>query len=136
MRSIYVEPVRNRSLCPKASGMLTAQLTKKIQRSAALKLMPKDEAQTCLQIEIIEFSQKGSTFDSKDTSTILSFDLRVKAECTLMDKEGRYLWERRLVEEALDLGKERNFHTLRDQAIAQLMERLARKIGALLINIW
>jgi hypothetical protein len=136
VQSVYVEPVKNSSLCPKASGTLTAQLVKAIQHSVSLKSAGKEEAQTHLQVEIVDFSQKDSAYDSKDTSMVLSFDLRVVAECTLTDGEGHFLLERQRVEAAMDLEKQGNFHSLRDQAIPQLMERLARKICALLVNIW
>ncbi|MDR1435023.1 MAG: LPS assembly lipoprotein LptE [Puniceicoccales bacterium] len=136
VQSIYVEPVKNSSLCPKASGPLTAQLTKKIQRSTPLKLAHKGEAQSHLRVEIVDFSQKNSAYDPKDTSIALSVNLRIVAECTLVDRSGKSLLERQRVEVAVDLLKGRDFHSLRDQAIPQLMERLARKICALLVNIW
>jgi hypothetical protein len=44
--------------------------------------------------------------------------------------------ERQRIEADIDLEKYSHFHSLRDQAIPQLMERLARKICAFLINIW
>ncbi|MDR1906984.1 MAG: LPS assembly lipoprotein LptE [Puniceicoccales bacterium] len=136
VQSVYIEPVKNSSLCPKASGSLTAQLTKTIQQSTPLKLARKNEANAHLQIEIVDYSQKNSTYDPKDTSSVLSLNLRVVAECTLIDKEGHFLLEHQRVEASMDLEKQSNFLSLRDQAIPQLMERLARKIGALLVNIW
>jgi hypothetical protein len=136
VQSIYVEPVKNSSLCPKASGTLTAQLTKAIQRSPSLQLTGKNEANTHLQIEVVDYSQKKSTYDPKDTSIALSLDLLVVAECTLVDRDGHFLLERQRIEAAMDLEKRTHFHSLRDQAIPQLMGRLARNICALLVNIW
>jgi hypothetical protein len=136
VQSIYVEPIRNSSLCPKASGTLTAQLTKAIQRSSSLKLAGRNEANTHLQVEIVDYSQKKSTYDPKDTSIALSLTLHVVAECTLIDREGRFLLERQRVEVAMDLEKCDHFYSLRDQAVPQLMGRLAREISALLVNIW
>jgi hypothetical protein len=136
VRSIYIEPVKNSSLCPQTSGTLTAQLTKAIQWSTPLKLVGKDEAHTHLQVEIVDYSQKNSTYDPRDTSIVLSLSLRIVAECTLFDREGHCLLEHQRVEASMDLDKCSNFHSFRDQAIPQLMGRLARKIGALLINIW
>jgi hypothetical protein len=136
VRSIYIEPIKNSSLCPKASGTLTAQLIKAIQRSTSLKLTGKNEANTHLQVEIVDYSQKKSTYDPKDTSIVLSFDLHVIAECTLIDREGRFLLERQRVEASMDLEKYTHFHSLRDQAVPQLIGRLAREICALLVNIW
>jgi hypothetical protein len=135
-RSIYVEPVKNSSLCPKASGTLTAQLTKAVQRSPSLKLAGKNEANTHLRVEIVDYSQKKSTYDPKDTSIALSFTLHVVAECTLIDREGRFLLEHQRVKASIDLEKCTHFHSLRDQAVPQLMGRLAREICALLVNIW
>jgi hypothetical protein len=136
VRSVYVEPVKNSSLCPRASGTLTAQLIQAIQRSTPLKLANKNEAHTHLQVEIVDFSQKNSAYDPLDTSIALSFTLRVVAECTLFDREGHFLWERQRVEATMDLEKQDHFLSLRDQAIPQLMERLAKKIAVLLVNIW
>jgi hypothetical protein len=56
LQSIYVEPVKNSSLCPKSSGSLTTRLTKIIQQSIPLKLARKNEANTHLQIKIIDYS--------------------------------------------------------------------------------
>ncbi|MDR1590780.1 MAG: LPS assembly lipoprotein LptE [Puniceicoccales bacterium] len=134
MRSIYVEPGSNGSLCPKAA--LTAQLAKAIQRSASLKLACKHEADAHLRVEIVNFLQKNSAYDPKDTSIVLSLNLCVVAECTLIDREGRFLLERQRVEVGMDLEKCNDFHLLRDQATPQLMERLAREICTLLVNIW
>jgi hypothetical protein len=136
MQSIYVEPVKNSSLCPKASGTLTAQLTKAIQRNTSLKLASKNEASGHLQVEIVDYSQKNSAYDPRDTSIILSLSLCIVAECTLVDRDGHFLWDHQRVEASMDLEKCNNFHSLRDQAIPQLMERLARKICTLLVNIW
>jgi hypothetical protein len=96
----------------------------------------KNEAHTHLQVEIIDYSQKKSTYDPKDTSIALSLALHVVAECTLIDREGRFLLERQRVEAGMDLEKCPHFHSLRDQAVPRLMGRLAREICALLVNIW
>jgi hypothetical protein len=136
VRSIYIEPIKNSSLCPKASVTLTAQLAKAVQRSPSLKLTGKNEANTHLQVEIVDYSQRKSTYDPKDTSIVLSFDLHVVAECTLIDREGRFLLECQRIEASMDLEKCTHFHSLRDQAVPQLMGRLAREICALLVNIW
>ncbi|MDR0418216.1 MAG: LPS assembly lipoprotein LptE [Puniceicoccales bacterium] len=136
VQSIYIEPVKNSSLCPQTSGTLTAQLSKAIQWNTPLKLMGKNEAHTHLQVEIVDYFQKNSTYDPKDTSIVLSLSFRIVAECTLFDRKGHCLLERQRVEASMDLEKCSNFHSFRDQAIPQLMGRLARKIGALLINIW
>ncbi|MDR3317512.1 MAG: LPS assembly lipoprotein LptE [Puniceicoccales bacterium] len=135
-QSIYVEPVKNSSLCPKASSILTPQLIKNIQQNTSLKLTPKEKAQLHLQVEVVDFSQKSSTYNPDDTAQVLSFDLRIAAECTLIDKNGRLLLDHQRFETSMDLEKEKNFHLLRDQAIPPLMERLARKICAAVVNIW
>jgi hypothetical protein len=134
VQSIYVEPVKNSSLCPRASGTLTAQLTKVIQRS--LKLAAKNEADAHLRVEIVDYAKKNATYNPKDTSVVLSVSLCVVAECTLVDREGHFLLECQRVEATMDLEKCNNFHSSHDQAIPQLMGRLARKIGALLMNVW
>lgn len=134
MRSIYVEPVSNNSLCPKAA--LTAPLAKAIQRSTSLKLVRKQEADYHLRAEIVNFSQKNSTCDPKDTSVVLSLSLCVAAECTLIDRKGQFLLDHQRVEADMDLEKGSDFHLSRDQAVPQLMERLARKICTYLVNIW
>ncbi|MDR1303151.1 MAG: hypothetical protein LBJ81_00855, partial [Puniceicoccales bacterium] len=43
---IYIEPVKNSSLCPKAAGTLTAQLTKKLQQNTPWKLADEGAAQS------------------------------------------------------------------------------------------
>ncbi|MDR2806753.1 MAG: LPS assembly lipoprotein LptE [Puniceicoccales bacterium] len=136
IHSIYVAPVKNSTLCPKASGTLTTQLIKKIQQSTSLKCVPKNEAQGHLQIEIVDFSKKSAALNPSDTSVVLIFNVSVVAECTFIDKEGRYWLEHQRIEAHMDLDKAHNFHSLQDQALPQLMERLARKICALLTNIW
>jgi hypothetical protein len=136
VQSIYIEPVNNSSLCPRASETLTTQLTKIIQRNTPLRLASKNEANAHLQIEIVDYVQRNVTYDPKDTSIVLSLNLRVAAECTFIDREGHFLLEHQRVEANMDLGKCNHFHSLRDQAIPQLMERLAREICALLMNIW
>ncbi|MDR2812286.1 MAG: LPS assembly lipoprotein LptE [Puniceicoccales bacterium] len=136
MRSIYVEPVKNSSLCPQASGTLTAQLAKAIQRTTPLKLAEKNEADCHLQVEIVDYSQPHSAYDPGDTSIVLSLNLRIVVECTLVNQKGNFLLECQRIEACMDLEKCNHFHSLRDQAIPQLMGRLARKICAFLVNIW
>jgi hypothetical protein len=134
--SIYVEPVKNSSLCPRASGPLTAQLTKKIQRSTSWKLADKNAAPSHLRVEIVDFQRKNFAYDPADTSKILSIKLVVAAECTLVGGDGRRILDRQRVEAAMNLEKQADFHTLQDQAIPPLMERLAGEICALLNAVW
>jgi hypothetical protein len=134
--SIYIEPVRNSSLCPKASGPLTAQLIKKIQQNTALKVTKMRDAQLHLRVEIVDFSQKNSAYDSKDTSLVLSSDLCIVVECTLTHCDGRLLLESQRVEAHMDLHKQDSIPLCRDQVIPQLMERLAGKICTFIANIW
>lgn len=132
VQSIYVEPVKNSSLCPKASGSLSVQLAKRIQQNTPIKLASKEEAQSHLRVEIVDFSQRNSSYDPKDTAIVLSMNFRAVAECTLIDKNGKPLWEDQRVEVVMDVGKEKDFHSFLDQAIPQVMERLARRICMLL----
>jgi hypothetical protein len=134
--TIYVEPVKNSSLCPKASWVLTAQLTKKFQQNTSLKLVGKNEARSRLCVEIVDFQRKNSTYDSRDTSKVLSINFRVVAECTLIGGNGRCILDHQRVEATMNLEKQADFHSLQDQAIPQLMDRLAREICALLVNVW
>jgi hypothetical protein len=99
-------------------------------------LASESEANPHLLVEIVEYSQKKSPYDPKNTSIARSLDLHVVAECTLIDRNGRLLLERQRVEAGMDLEKDSHFHSLRDQAVSQLMGRLVREIGALLVTIW
>jgi hypothetical protein len=127
---------QNSSLCPKASGTLTAQLTKKLQQNTPLKLAEKGAPQSHLCVEIIDFRRENSAYDAADTSNVLSINFRVAAECTLTGQDGRRILDRQRVEVAMNLEKQADFLTSQDQAIPQLMERLAKEICALLANIW
>ena len=62
--------------------------------------------------------------------------MTIAAKCKLTDKNNRVLLDQQRVEATMELENQDYFHPLRDQAIPQLMERLARKICALLVNIW
>jgi hypothetical protein len=134
--SICIEPVKNSSLCPKASGTLAAQLVKKIQQNTPWKLAGKGAAQSHLCVEIIDFRRENFAYDAADTSNVLSINFHVAAECTLTGQDGRPILDRQRVETAMNLEKQTDFLTSQDQAIPQLMERLAKEICALLVNIW
>jgi hypothetical protein len=92
---------QNSSLCSKASGTLTTQLTKKLQQNTPLKLAEKGAAQSHLCVEVTDFRRENFAYDAADTSNVLSINFRVAADCTLTGQDGHRILDQQRVEAAM-----------------------------------
>lgn len=86
-RSIYVEPVANRSYAPQAQALLTRQLVDAFQQDGAVAVAASPEAaDAVLSVTLESYDRALDATDPDDTGVARSFELGLTARATLLNQ--------------------------------------------------
>lgn len=98
-RTIYVEPVENRSLLPQAQALVSAQLRQAFARDGRVTLVNSATgADATLSVVLNDFRRDVAAAREDDTGLARKFNVTLTAGCTLREnRTGRVLFENRSV---------------------------------------
>ena len=96
-RSIYLEPVANRTLVPQSQAILSTRLREAFLRDTRVQLLNSAAAaDTSLTIAISDYRRDIAAAREGDTGLARKFNLTLTATCTLRDnRAGKNIWEKR-----------------------------------------
>jgi len=141
--TIYIEPVANRSFAPQAQALVSTQVRERIMRDGRVRVVGRDEADAILSITLVDYDRESSAVRADDTAVASKFNMRLAAQCTLVDaRTGQVYFRDRGtdtevdaffgVDEALPLqGLQSEFQTM-----PILTEKLSRQIGNMVLHTW
>ena len=83
-RTLYIEPVANKTMLPQSRALLSTQLREAFVRDARVALVNSSaEAQATLTVTITEYRREVRAVRQDDTGLARKFDLTLTASCTL-----------------------------------------------------
>jgi hypothetical protein len=142
-RTVYIEPVANRSYAPQAQALLSNQVREHLMRDGRVRVVGPDEADAILSITLMEYSRDSSAVRADDTALASKFTMSMTAHCTLVDaRNGRVYFRNRQTSTETDgifgIDEEIPLQGLQSeyQTMPILTEKLARNIGNLVLHTW
>lgn len=136
-RTIYVEPVANKSSLPQAREIVSTQVREAFLRDGRVALANSaSEAEATLSVTIVDFRRDVAAVRENDTGLARKFDLTVEVDCTLKKRDGTVLFDRRRIvarrEAFTDSGQLQSEY----QTLPLLAEVLAGKITHAALDVW
>lgn len=142
-RTVYIEPVANRSFAPQAQTLLSTQIREHIMRDGRIALADRDEADAVLSVTLDEYEREASALRGDDTVLASKFTMTLTARCTLADtRTGRVYFQGRETttetEGLFGIDEELTFQGLQSeyQTMPILTEKLAREISNMVLHTW
>ncbi|MEO6245443.1 MAG: LptE family protein [Opitutaceae bacterium] len=137
-RTLYVEPVANKTLLPQAQALLSTRLREAFARDGRVQLVNSaTDADATLTLTIDSYRREIATVREGDTGLARKFNLTLGAACTLRDRRApRPIFENRplmAVREAFTDGGQLQSEY---QALPLLAEALAAKVVHAALDVW
>lgn len=149
-RTLYVEPVTNRTLLPQSRALVSTQLREALLRDGRVSLVNSAaEADAILTVAISEYRRDVRAAREDDTGLARKFDLTLVATCTLRARGGQAFFEHRVISaqrgaftDSGQISAQRGAFTDSSQlqseyqALPLLAEALAAKITHAALDVW
>lgn len=134
-RTIAISPILSDGFAPQVQAILRDQLIREFLSDGTLEILPMESADVVLEIVLTDFSQLMTASRSQDTALARSYEVSIKALCTLVDSRTQEIvWENEEVEAVLNLQVNSDFVDVQYQAIPALTRNLAEKIIQQVLN--
>ena len=136
-RTLYLEPVENKSALPQSRAIVSTQLRELFARDGRISLVnsPAD-ADATLKVVINDYHRDIATVREGDTGLARKFTLTLGTLCTLRERSGKTLFENRPVvaqrEAFTDSGQLQSEY----QTLPLLADALAAKIARATLDSW
>lgn len=137
-RTLYVEPVTNRTLLPQAPVTIAAVLRSHLARDARITLARSaDEADVTLALTLTDYQREIAAVRSGDTGLARKFNVSLTATCTLRENRGgKMILEKYPVRAVREVFTDSGQLQAEFQALPLLAETLAEKIIQAAFNTW
>jgi len=137
-RTLYVEPVANKSMLPQAQALMSTQLRERFARDSRITLVNSAEgADATLNVVIEDYHRDVATVREGDTGLARKFTLTFGAACTLHDnRAGKNLFENRSVVTHRDAFTDGGQLQAEYQALPLLTESLSDRIAHAVLDVW
>ena len=137
-RTLYIEPVDNRTLLPQASAVFSTQLRETFLRDGRVSLVNSpDSADATLSVTLAEFHREVAAVREGDTGLARKFNLILGATCTLRDnRAGKTLLESRPITATREVFTDSGQLQAEYQTLPLLAESLSTKIAHAALDVW
>jgi hypothetical protein len=137
-RTLYVEPVANKTLVPQAQAIVSTQLRDSFTRDARVQLRNSAaDAEATLAVVITSYRRDIATVREGDTGLARKFNVTLETACTLRDaRTGKAIFENRPVSAIREVFTDSGQLQTEYQTIPLLAETLAAKITHLALDSW
>lgn len=145
-QSIYIKPVANYSFAPQAQAVISAQLRERFIHDARVIVVAEEEkADAVLFVDLTEYNRSAGARNSNDTAIANDFDIRLKANISLLDQaNGDYLFKDRSIEARTSayIGNPYaanqiiSYQQSERQAMTRLAREISRKISDEVLSPW
>jgi hypothetical protein len=134
--TINILPIENDTQAPQTLAILTQQLSDAFVQEPSLRLVPTD-GQAALYVRLSSYDHNITTTRPDDTVLARSFTLRLRAQCTLVDKRtGKAYFTDREITASADAHDTGTYNAVESQTLPILTRELAQKIRATVTATW
>lgn len=136
-KSLYVQPVENKTTLPQVREILSTHVREAFARSGRVSLVNSPEqADAILTIVIADFHRDIAAVREGDTGLARKFDLTLGVDCTLKHRDGKVLFENRRVVSRRAAFTDSGQLQSEYQTVPLLAEALASKITHAALDVW
>ena len=136
-RTLYVEPVANKTMLPHAREIVTTRLREAFARDGRVALANSaSEAEATLVVTIADYHRDVAAVREGDTGLARKFDLTLGVECTLKQRDGKILLDRQRLDVRREAFTDGGQLQAEYQTVPLLAESLAKKITHAALDVW
>jgi hypothetical protein len=137
-RTIYIEPVGNKTLLPQSQPLVTTRLRESFARDPRVQLTNSAAgAEATLVVVINDYHRDIAAVREGDTGLARKFNVTLGATCTLRDnRTGRAIFEQRPVTAVREVFTDTGQLQSEYQALPLLAEALATKVMHITLDVW
>ena len=136
-QSVFVAPAVNASFAPQVGPLVTDAVRLAISRDGRIELAGgEDSAEAHLQIRLTKYERDVLAARHDDTALARKFAVRLTAEITLIDRNGKILIDRRTIQATRDAFVDSGLQPTEYQTMPLLAEALATEIAHALLDTW
>ena len=137
-RTLYVEPVANKTLLAQSQPLLSTRLRESFARDARVQLANSaNGADATLVIVINDYHREIAAVREGDTGLARKFNVTLGATCTLRDnRSGKTLFENRLVNAVREVFTDSGQLQSEYQTLPLLADALATKVVHTTLDVW
>jgi len=135
--SLYVEPVESEAQLPQARALVGTQLREAFLRDGRVALVNSaDAAGATLHVSLKSYERAPTVARTDDTGLARKFALALTAECTLRTRDGKVLFEQRIVQARRDAYADQGQLPAEYQTLPYLAETLAQNVTHAVLDVW
>ena len=136
-RTLYIEPVSNRSFAPQAQTLLNENLIEAFLRDGNVRIVDKSQAEATLRVTLTRYDREIAARQENDTFLGRTFGVTLEAQVSLLDNltGNIYISSRTLTANdniLIDDGLPQSEY----QTMPVLTRSLAQKIKNTVISVW
>src|SRR3954469_2484830 len=137
-RTLYVEPVANKTLLPQSEALVSTRVRETFARDGRVQLGNSSSGtDATLTIVINDYHREISAVREGDTGLARKFNVTLGALCTLRDnRSGKVLFENRPVNAVREVFTDSGQLQSEYQTLPLLAEALAAKIAHTALDVW
>jgi hypothetical protein len=137
-RTLYVEPVANKTLLAQSQPLLSTRLRESFARDARVQLANSaNAADATLVIVINDYHREIAAVREGDTGLARKFNLTLGATCTLRDnRSGKTIFENRPVNAVREVFTDSGQLQSEYQTLPLLADALATKVVHTTLDVW
>jgi outer membrane lipopolysaccharide assembly protein LptE/RlpB len=135
--SLYIEPVASEALLPQARALVGTELREAFLRDGRVALANSAEAaEATLHVSLKSYDRAATVARTDDTGLARKFALALTAECTLRTRDGKVLFEKRIVQARRDAYADQGQLSAEYQTLPLLAETLAQDVTHAVLDVW
>lgn len=137
-RTLYVEPVMNKTLLPQAQALVSTHLREAFARDARVQIVNSAaNADATLVVAINDYHRDIAAVREGDTGLARKFNVTLGVTCTLRDNRGgKALFENRPVNAVREVFTDSGLLQSEYQTLPILSEALAVKVVHAALDVW
>ena len=137
-RTLYVEPVANKTMLPQSQPLLSTQLRESFARDARVAFANSAAgADATLSVVINDYHRDIAAVREGDTGLARKFNLTLGATCTLRDnRSGKTIFENRPVSAVREVFTDSGQLQSEYQTLPLLADALAAKVVHAALDVW
>lgn len=136
-KTIYIEPVENKSFAPQAQAVISRLIAREFERDGRISITSKEKADVILVTNLLEINRSFDASTQDDTRFARKIIITLVADCNLINSEtGKPYFSNRQVSATTDTYTDSGHIQAEYQSIPVLSQRLASNISHLVLDIW
>jgi hypothetical protein len=137
-RTLYIEPVTNKTTLPQSQALVSARLRETFARDGRVQLVNSaDAADATLTVVINDYHREVAAVREGDTGLARKFNVTLGASCTLREKRNaKAIFENRPVLAVREVFTDSGQLQAEYQTLPLLAEALAAKVAHAALDVW